>query len=626
MTDVPRGRRLPRRRTVLTVAALLLIVGAVGLGVYLWRGSSAAPGRAFSLIYPRRDTLIATVNATGQLEPAQVASLSFAAAGRVEAVLARVGETVARGAPLARLDTRDLDLRVAQAQAALAQAQASYDRVAAGSTPAEVAAAEAQVQQAGGQLRQAQGSVTSADLQAAEAQLAQAEAQLARLESGPQTSDLQTAEAQLAQAQANLLTQRNQLSAAKTTAQLQVDQSTSSLTQAQARYAAALQNWQYVQETGNDPITPRVPDSANPGKTKPNRLGEAQRQQYYTTFVQAEAALRGAEGAVQQALVAAENARQAEVSSIQAVEQQVAIAQAGLDKLRAGAEADQLAAARAQLASARANLNKLRGEQRGGALQAAQAGVDQAQANLERLRSGPQPSDLAVARAQVQSAEATLGLARLALEQATLTAPFAGVVAQVNLQAGETPSPTKAPVVLADLSSYHVDVTVDEIDVSRLAAGQPVTLTLDALPGLALPGLVETISPLASPTTAVTSYQVRVTTTAQDSRLRSGMSANADIVVARRPGVLVAPRRAVRNDRGRLVADLPKDPSICLLPVERRPATVELEQREVTTGLSNEQLIEITAGLDEQTCVYVEGIDARLNILFGPPPGLRGRN
>jgi len=101
------------------------------------------------------------------------------------------------------------------------------------------------------------------------------------------------------------------------------------------------------------------------------------------------------------------------------------------------------------------------------------------------------------------------------------------------------------------------------------------------------------------------------------------MSASTDIVVARRPNVLLAPRRAVRNDRGRLVADLPRDPSVCALPAEQRPPTIDLEQREVTTGLSNDQVIEIVAGLDERTCVFVEGVDARISVLFGPPPGIR---
>ncbi|HEX9438253.1 MAG TPA: biotin/lipoyl-binding protein, partial [Roseiflexaceae bacterium] len=399
-------RWLPRPRALFTAIGLLLVVGACALGVIAWRNRNSAPSRAFSLIYPHYDTLIATVNATGQMAPAQVVNLSFGGAGRVSEVLVKVGDVVAQGAPLARLDTRDLRIRVVQAEAELAQAQASYQKLLAGATSEEIAAAEAQAAQARGQLRQAEGSVSTSDLRAAEAQLQQAQAQLASLSGGPKETDLQVAEAQLQQAQAQLQTQRDQLSAAKTNAQLQLQEAANSLTQAQSRYSTALQNWQYVKDTGRDPINMAVDPKT--GKRVHVKLTDAQRQQYYDAYVQAEAGMHSAEAAVQQAQVAYDTARQAEINGIRIAEGQVAAAQANLDKLRAGADTDQLAAARAQVASARANLEKLRGEQRRGALDAAQAGVDAAQANLARLRVGAQPSDLAVAQAQVASAQAML--------------------------------------------------------------------------------------------------------------------------------------------------------------------------------------------------------------------------
>ena len=116
MTEPLRARRFPRPRTLLTIAGLLLVVGACAAGVFALRNGGAQPTRAFSLIYPRYDTLIATVNATGQIEPAQVANLNFGGVGRVGEVLVKVGDVVAAGAALARLDTRELSIRVAQAE------------------------------------------------------------------------------------------------------------------------------------------------------------------------------------------------------------------------------------------------------------------------------------------------------------------------------------------------------------------------------------------------------------------------------------------------------------------------------------------------------------------------------
>src|SRR6185436_14138651 len=265
MNQSQRGRWLQRPRILLTAIGLLLAVGACAFGVTALRGN-AAPGRPFSLIYPRYDTLIATVNATGQMEPAQIVNLSFSGAGRVSEVLVKVGDQVAKDAPLARLDARDLRIRVAQAAAGLAQAQASYEKLRAGATPEEIAAAEAQAAQAAGQLRQTQGGVTAADLRAAEAQLAQAQAQLE--------------------------SQRDQLSAAKTRAELQMQQAVDALTQAQSRYSTAKQNWQYVQDTGRDPV---VSIDTRTGARVHAKLSDTQRQQYYDAFVQAEAAMHSAE-------------------------------------------------------------------------------------------------------------------------------------------------------------------------------------------------------------------------------------------------------------------------------------------------------------------------------------------
>ncbi len=607
------------RRTLLSLIALLALIGLIAAGIWFARTRQPATARTGVFVSLQRTNLTATVNASGQIAPVQTANLSFTTPGIVEAVQVEVGSVVEANQPLATIDGRELRLRLTQAEAALTQAQANAEKVLAGATPEEIASAQAQVRQAQAQYRQTAGSVTQADIAAAQAQLEQAQAQLNALTAGPRTTDVRSAESQLEQSRSQLQAQRDQLSAAKTNAELALTQSTNTLTQAQSRYATAKQNWEYVRDTGNDPINPSLPDSARPGQSRPNTLNDAQRQQYYDAFVQAEAALRTAETNVQQAQVAFDTARQAEVNGIQVAEEQVNAAQTNLDRVTAGADTDQLAAARAQVQQAQANLAKLRGEQRGGALAAAQAGVDAAQANLARVQSGAQTSDLAVAQAQVSSAEAARDLAQLALDQATLTAPFRGTVAAVNLRAGEVPGAVQPAIILADLSSFYVDVAVDEIDVSRVRASQPVTLTLDALPGLALQGEVASVAPLSTEQSAVTSYAVRLRVGADDVRVKPGMSTNADIVVDTKTDALVLPRRAVRNDQGRLVVDVPVNQAYCTADPATLPDDLELEQREVQIGLSNDQLIEITGGLDTQTCVNVEGLDARSSPLFGRP-------
>jgi len=472
--------------------------------------------------------------AEAKVVPVRSAALSFEGGGVVEGVLVKVGDHVHAGQPLARLDVSLQRAGITEAEADLAQAQANYQDLLNGATPEEVTAAEAELRQAQAQLRTASGSVTSNDLRSAEAQLQQARAQLTRLAAGPKTTDVRALDAQLNLARANLQTERDRLSAAKTNAQLQMQQAADALIQAQASYATAKQNWQYIQDTGRDPINPWLGTDPHSGKKIPNKLSEAQRQQYHDALIQAEAAMHSAERAVQIAQVTYENARQAEVSGIQSAEQQVSNAQANLDKLRAGADPDQLAAAHAQVASSQANLEKLQGDQRGGTLAAAQAAVDVAQAKLDQIHAGASKSKLAIAQAQVQRAQAALDLAQAMLDARQLRAPFDGVVASVDLKVGEYSTPGAPTIRLADFSAWQIETDdLTERSVVNVRAGAPARITFDAVPGLELMGSVTRIDAFGQDKHGDTTYTVVIIPERQDERLRWNMTATVTISAAR---------------------------------------------------------------------------------------------
>ncbi|MBU6334563.1 MAG: efflux RND transporter periplasmic adaptor subunit [Chloroflexi bacterium] len=607
------------------IGALLIFAALFGGGAWWLRaGQTATPAAVdYTLVTPQRTTLTATVNAAGRLEPVRVTSLAFAAAGRVVEVLAGQGDTVAAGAILARLDDREAQLRIAQAEAGLAQARAGLDRLRGGPSQADVDAARAQVAQAEASLTQVRGSVTSADLRAAAEQVRQAELRLERILGTPATGDVATADVRVREATVSLEQQRSQLSAAKSAAATQLDQAVSSLTQAQARYATALANWQHVEAKGTDPLVPSMADPTSPGGTRPNRLSAGQQRQYRDALTQAEAGLRSAEETVAQAQVQFDNARTAEATGVTLAEGQLQVAQEQRSQLFLPADGDQVAAARAQLETARAQLERLRGEQRDGALGGALAGLEAARANLARVTADPHPADVAQAEAQVRSAEAQLASAQLARDESSLRAPHAGVIATMALRVGEAPPVGVPAVVLADLSQFIVDVAVDEIDVPRIALDQPVTLSIDALPGASLAGRVTAIAPLATAGTAVASYAVRITVSQADQRVRGGMSVGADIVVAQVDDALVVPRRAVTADRDQFVVEVVSDAALCQASADQLPARVARESRTVTPGLRNEQAIAIIDGIGEQDCIYVAGVDQRLSLFGGPPPGVR---
>jgi HlyD family secretion protein len=414
----------------------------------------------------------------GEVMAAQDADLVFGVVGTVAEVLVEEGDEVKKDQVLATLDTRPFDQQVQQAQAQLDGAKAQ-----------QAALAEAP---------------RAPDVRAANAQIVQAQAALEEVQAGAKAQDVQSAQAAVTAAQSQLQSTRDQLSFAKTQADAGVEQAAQQLVQAQAAYATAKSNWDFVQDTGNNPQQPSLGVNPQTGKEIENDVSNSQREAIYAVFVQAEAALRQAEQAVQQSQVAAEEARKAEVVGIQSAEQQAIQAQAQLDKLVAPPDKDRLTAAQAALA--------------------------QAQAGRARLDPNPTDSQQALAASGVAQAEAALELAKLNREKAELRAPFDGVIAQINIDPGD-PSATGADPAIAvvDIGKLHVDVQISDVDISRVKIGQIAEVRADASDTI-YPGEVSYIAPTATVQGTIRTYLVRIALEKQDG-LKPGMSARVDLKV-----------------------------------------------------------------------------------------------
>jgi HlyD family secretion protein len=196
-------------------------------------------------------------------------------------------------------------------------------------------------------------------------------------------------------------------------------------------------------------------------------------------------------------------------------------------------------AARAQAAAAEQTLHivELQYERvKAGALRetlaTARAAVEAAQATLQRLQRGAGAEELAALRAAVDGAQVAVEQAQYQLAQATLTAPFAGTVAQVLARAGEIVAPSTPILTLADLSSLRVETTdLDQTDLARVRVGQTVDLTFDALPNEVLHGRVARIADVALASQGGTSFGLFIQLDQPDARLRWGMTAFVDIYV-----------------------------------------------------------------------------------------------
>jgi HlyD family secretion protein len=287
-----------------------------------------------------------------------------------------------------------------------------------------------------------------------------------------------------------------------------------------------------VQETGQNPSNPETVNLQ--GETEENDVNNSQREQYYAAFVQAEAALRIAEKNVTDAQVAFDQARNNEISSIQAAESQLAAAQSQLEALR-NPDANVIAQQQAVVDQARANLQRVRQGGTQAEVAAAQATVAQQQANLERLTVPPRAVDLAEAQARIEVERVALQQAERNLERATLRAPFAGTIAERNLEIGQRVSASAAgsnaaPFVLADFGAWRIETdNLSERDVVRIQIGSPAQITFDALPDVTLPGSVTAIQPRGVDQFGDKTYTVTITPDMWDERLRWNMTASVNI-------------------------------------------------------------------------------------------------
>ncbi len=134
---------------------------------------------------------------------------------------------------------------------------------------------------------------------------------------------------------------------------------------------------------------------------------------------------------------------------------------------------------------------------------------------------GPNAEKLALAKANLDAAKDTLS-------NYIITAPFDGVVAEINVKAGEQVTPETRAASVADFSQWIVKTTdVTELEVVKLNQGQAVSLVPDALPELTLSGTVSEISQAYSQQGGDILYTVRITVKNPDPRLKWGMTVEA---------------------------------------------------------------------------------------------------
>jgi HlyD family secretion protein len=190
---------------------------------------------------------------------------------------------------------------------------------------------------------------------------------------------------------------------------------------------------------------------------------------------------------------------------------------------------------------------------------------------------------------QTRVSQARIDAARARLEKTLLRAPFAGTVAEINGEIGEfvTPSPVGIPtppaVDVVDTSCLYISAPIDEVDAPRVREGMPARVTLDAFRDRSFPAHVRRVAPyvIDLEKQARTVEVEAEIDDAGDALLLPGYSADVEVILAERDGVLRIPTRSlVEGKRVYVLED------------------GRVRSRDVTTGIGNWEYTEITGGLE----------------------------
>lgn len=171
------------------------------------------------------------------------------------------------------------------------------------------------------------------------------------------------------------------------------------------------------------------------------------------------------------------------------------------------------------------------------------AELEDAQYEYDRLKDGPNADDITAAQARVDAAQSTV-------DTMSILAPFDGQVLYVESRPGDLVNAGESALYAANVNQLYVEAQVDESDVASVAAGQPVAVTLDALPDATLAGVVSAINPVGEEVSGLVKYTIRIDLDPVDNTMFTplGTTANVTIHVSDVTAALAVPITTIQND------------------------------------------------------------------------------
>ncbi|MBI5004601.1 MAG: efflux RND transporter periplasmic adaptor subunit [Candidatus Lloydbacteria bacterium] len=178
--------------------------------------------------------------------------------------------------------------------------------------------------------------------------------------------------------------------------------------------------------------------------------------------------------------------------------------------------------------------------------------LDLAKQELAVKQAPATEENIAIQKAKIREAQAVLDSTEAALAKTILRSPISGVVTKQEAKTGESVSAHETVASVVSAGDFEIEVFIPEADVAKVSIGNTARVTLDAYGKDAVfLAHVTAVDPAETEIEGVSTYKTTLHFDARDERIKSGMTANIDILSASAEGVLAVPERAVlSNDEG----------------------------------------------------------------------------
>lgn len=624
------------KKTIKKIIIILFII-LIGGGVSAYFFISEKNSEEYLTEKVKLGTIIKTVNETGTVKAAKEIDLNFLNSGRIAKILVKIGDDIEKDKTLAELDYSDLNIKKREAEANLNIARANLNKLIAGAPKTEIAVIQANVNQAKTAYDNSSSELKKIEASVQE-NIRQAQKTLDDLKFKTD-NDLTTYEQAITTAQIIL-------NNTKDTYQRKIDNYIeSSLTAVEDKLSTANTALDKIKQIIDDKDAESV-FSAQKAEYKTKTIDNYNDAKNFLTSIlndlssaKSDKSSNSASGLLNNTLVALDKVFIALNNCFNALENTVtysSFTQTNLDsyKTNINSQLTLAAAAISAIQTSRQNLDdaildyqtnisnatenltktiialdsailtaenslssiKISGEQQTTAAKskfsAALKNLETAESQLKKIKAPARSEDIILRRAQINQAQAVIDSIDSQINNSIIKAPISGKVIKIEYEVGEQPI-GKPVISLLGENNFEIEVLISETDIIKIDKEDTVKITLDAFgEDEDFKGEIHFIEPAETIIQDVIYYKTIIKFDPELRAVKSGMTANVDILTDKKQNVLIVPTRAViemdsefQDTDGKYVRILKGD---------------QIEKRPIKTGLrGDDSMIEIISGLKQ---------------------------